>query len=123
MSSLRFIAIVTYLSIAAALCNGCTMRSEARVRTALDVIGQAGDGAYALAQAQCQREQSAYAAAGAQAPLEASIARCETIYDVFERIAVLHDTAATLLERGELAKAQDMLAQVSRMWAELRGGK
>jgi len=103
-----------------ALC-ACTGTAETRARTALEVIGQAGEGAYALAQSQCQREQSAYAAIGSQAALEASIARCEYVFDAFEHIAALHAAAAAALERGDLEEAQVMLAQVSRMWAELRG--
>jgi len=103
-----------------ALC-ACAGTAETRTRTALEVIGQAGEGAYALAQAQCQREQSSYASAGAQAALEASITRCDDVYGVFEQIAALHGATAAALERGDLEEAQVMLAQVSRMWAELRG--
>lgn len=103
--------------------GSCTGAAEMRARTALEVIGQAGESAYTVTQDQCRHEQVAYAAIGDLLGVNASLARCQGSYNVFDKLGELQREAVDAVDRGDVQKAQELLAEASTLWAALRGGK
>lgn len=114
--------------LALLVCTSCAGRQtrETQVRTALDVLGEVIDPAYSLAVDGCiARQGEAVKRAEAGDPTGRSDyrsiqAHCDAAADVFDQIRIAHHEAAVLVERGELAAAEDKLNKVRELWRGLR---
>ncbi len=111
------------LAMAALSCSGCPTGStaDARVRSALDMAAIAVDPVYSATMDACALRQALIAddvEAGRRSPDDAKRAllpirqRCHQARDAFETIRAAHTEAVRLVESGELAKAEALVAEI-----------
>lgn len=103
------------------LLTACVGTAEQRVHTRLEAFAQVVKPASTLAVSGCEREKAALAEAHEPIAFDAAKARCDSMYDVLDQISALHDAASTAVENGDVALAEQLLAQVSRLWRDMRG--
>lgn len=112
-------------------CSGAQGTADARVRSALDMVAVVVDPAYAFAVDGCAARQALVAdavEAGRTSPDEGLRelgpirARCQATRRAFDAIRAGHAEAARLVEAGELARAEALLAEIRAEWTALKGG-
>ena len=124
---LRVAMVAAGLSLLTA-CSGAS--ADARVRTALDLLAEVVDPAFALAMDGCiapqevaaaQAEAGRVTAAQASAVIAKVRARCGQLRESFETIRLHRDEAQRLIEAGDLDRAEKLLEQIRADWRELPG--
>jgi hypothetical protein len=128
------VAVVIGCMFAVALLLGvscCTGANDNRVRTALDVLADTIDPAYAFAMDACAereaREVDAVRSGGstfarAESAIEDIRARCDRVRDAFDSMRKAHAEAVTLVDQGEVKQAAERVEDVRGMWRTLAGG-
>lgn len=118
------------LLVAAALWCAACVPSDARTRTALDALAEVVDPAWSLAESACMQAQQLIAArerAGLSKPVETDAAlrtireRCDVVTSLFERIRAEHMEARALLDRGDVAGADELLQGIRTHWRAVQG--
>jgi hypothetical protein len=110
------IAIITALAISA-----CAGAATERATTALNVLAQTIGPSSRLALEQCKAIREMLSDAGETAKLDAHNERCAVVADAFDRIATLHAAAAEAVENGNVALAEQIAAQIPKLWRDIGG--
>lgn len=107
--------LAVYVALFACLFFGCA--STSRTAIALDTLAAVVDPSYAAAVDGCNA-----ALESATTPVEVRVveARCDPIVDAFEQIRALHDAAAEAVARGDMERAEKLLAEVITRWKGLQ---
>jgi hypothetical protein len=108
---------------------GCAGTSaEAHARGALDLLADVIDPSYGLAMDSCvQRKQSILlegeskriTAAEAERALSKVSARCQALRRAFDGMRATHAEAVELVERGDVARAEELLGRLRVQWRTL----
>ena len=124
---MRRLVVILLIAVFAA-CAHKTQSTETYVRSALDVLADVIDPAYALAVDGCvEREKAELAAerSGSQKSavtdenLRAIRGRCDQVRAAFERIRDAHTDAAERVEAGAIDDAKEKIEEARKQWATL----
>lgn len=114
-----------------ASCSPAQGTTDARVRSALDLLAVVVDPAYGFAVDACIARETLVAEAvedGRTSPdaglteLGAVRARCQATRRAFDAIRAGHERARALVEAGKVLEAEQALDEVRAEWRELQGG-
>jgi hypothetical protein len=108
---MRIVATIFYLAAFAGLFFGCAHVDS--TRAALVLIGEIGEPAYEATYEACN-------ALHAANPDHPSLRTCDRVIDALESIAVLDNEAVDAFERGDIDRAEQLLADIRHAWAKLK---
>lgn len=108
------------ITIALACLLGCAGSATERATTTLNALAAVINPASKLALKECNAQR---ADTEDESKLDAIDKRCEALFDELDRISALHEAAAEAVENGNVALAEQILAQVTKLWRDAAGAQ